>query len=198
MDLKIDMSGAGIEATLYLEGSKTKSTSVFIADSLTLGKPANFMMRHTDADHTYISEVYAADFDTRNTRPVKQDVNAVGNHVEWTGAYGDVSDDSVATEIVSNVGGEKFSANVAAYPGPATPGGVNRVVAKIRATKGSSGPTNINPLVRIASTDYSAGNIDPATTLGVHYAEWSINPNTGVGWVSADMDTTEIGVEAIT
>jgi len=198
LDVKIDFGGAGITVTVYVEASLTPSTSVTIASSAALTNPANFQIVHTDSDHIYISELYAADFDTRNTRPVRQNIDASGNHSEWQGDETDVNDDDVGTSILA-LAGDKSSFNVEAYPGPATPAGINRVVAKIVATKGASGPTDINPFVRVAGADDSAGNIGPSAdpTQSTHYPEWSLNPDTGVGWVSADMDTTEIGVEAI-
>jgi len=197
-DLHVDRAGAGMTITLYENGSGTALATATITDTGTFGTPAMFQMAHLDHDDAYFSELYMADFDTRDTRPIRQNVNAVGNHTAWDGAFGNVSDESIMTSIKEATATGKESYNVETYAGPATLAGISRVAIKLRASKGASGPSNINPLVRIGGTDYSAGNIGPTTTPLIYFAEFLQNPDTSVDWVKADLDTTEIGVEAIT
>ena len=86
--------------------------------------------------------------------------------------------------------------NIEAYPGPASPAGINRVVVKVIGSRGATGPQDIDPFVRIDGTDYSAGDLGVTESSLPHYGEWLINPDTAVDWVNADLDTTEIGLEA--
>jgi len=198
MDMSIDMSAGGITINLYLDGSGTAAVTHTNADAGTRTKPVTINLRNLDTDHVYTSELYVADFDTRDTRPVKQMPDAVGNYTDWLGGYSELGDEEVMTCADGVANGDKVSVNVATYGGPATPAGIKSVVLKSVVSKGATGPQNVDPFVRIAGTDYSAGSITPEDAPLAEYAEWLTNPNTAVDWVVADLDSTEIGLEVKT
>ena len=195
-DVKVDFT-TGIAVDVYLDGGAGSSLSASVASAGTRTKPIQFIVQNNDADDVYVSELYAADFDTRNTRPVKQVPDASGNYSAWIGGHAELGDEDILTAVVGEDVGDKLSVNLTAYPGPASPAGISRVVVKILGSKGSSGPGDANPFVRIGSTDYSAGDIGLSTTVLAHYAEWLNNPATSNPWATADLDTTEIGLEVV-
>jgi len=197
MDLIVDQTGSGCTASLYLDGSSTAVATHTNTDIEARTKPAQFQLMDYDVHHMYTSELYVADFDTRDTRPVKQVPDASGNYSAWVGGYGEFGDDDIMSAANAAAGGDKVSVNVEAYPGP-TAVSIDAVVLKTVCAVGSTGPSNIAPFVRIASTDYTAGNVNPDVYPSPSLVEYVTNPNTAVAWVEADLDTTEIGLEAKT
>lgn len=195
-DLKIDFT-AGIAIDLYLDGSGTPTISASVGDAGARTKPTTFVVTNKDSDHIYVSELYVADFDTRNTRPVKQVPDASGNYSAWAGGFSVLGDDDLMTAADGAVAGDKVSVNLEPYPGPPSPAGISRVVVKVIGSRGATGPQDIAPFVRIAGIDYSAGNLGVTEAPLAHYAEWAINPDTAAAWTTADLDTTEIGLEVI-
>lgn len=196
-DIKIDFT-TGITVDLHLDGSPLPTLSVNTAGAGTRTKPVSTILQTVDADNVYVSEFYVADFDTRNTRPVKQMPNAVGNYSAWNGGYAEMGDEDEMTAADGVTAGDKVSVNLETYPGPGSVGGIKMVVMKIVGSKGATGPQDIDPFVRIAGTDYSAGNIGVTETPLSYYAEFANNPNTSVPWTTGDLDTTELGLEAKT
>lgn len=200
IDLMIDMGGAGHTVDIYINGAGTPTATVTVADSGTRGKPVTMDWGQDDYDKVcWISEFYVADFDTRNTRPIKQVVDGAGNHSAWTGGFAELGDEGIVTGAKGAANGDKVSMTLTAYPGPSSPAGINRVVYKMIASKGSSGPANINPLVRIGGVDYSAGNLTLIANVPIPaYAEFLLNPDTTAAWGTAELDTMEVGLQAVT
>lgn len=194
-DVELDYT-TGISMKLYVEGGTTPLLVANLGSAGTRGKPTTFIVENYDADDVYVSELYVAEFDTRNTRPVKQQPNAVGNYSEWNGGYSELGDENIGTAADGAAAGDKVSVNLEAYPGPASPAGINRVVLKVIGSKGATGPSDIAPFVRIAGVDYTAGDLGVTETPLPYYAEFAENPNTTAPWTTADLDTTEAGLEA--
>jgi len=197
VDIRVEMD-TGTDVKLYMDGGRYPFLHGSVADKGTRGKPAQLVYQNWDSAAMWMSETYVADFDTRGTRMVKQLVDAVGTHTDWAGGYSELGDENMATGADGAAAGDKVSVNVEAYPGPASLGGINRVLAKVTGSRGAAGPQKIDPFVRIASTDYSAGDIGPVEVPLAYIAEWAINPNTGAEWGTAALDTTEFGLEAKT
>lgn len=197
-DIKITMTNPGILAEMFVNGSASPGFTISVADHGGRTKPATFVLQSYDSDDTYTSEVYVADFDTRNTRPVKQVPDADGFHSDWTGGWAALGDEDVMTAADGVLVGDKVSVNLDGYPGPASPGGIKAVVIKIASSKGATGPQNLAPFVRIAGTDYSAADLPITEDMAVSLTEFALNPATSLPWSTADLDTTEIGLEAKT
>lgn len=197
-DIKIDLSGSSLVVSLYVDGGASPTLEVTVPTSNT-GNPTQIHIISKDAEDCYTSELYVADYDTRNTRPVKQVPNATGNHSAWQGGFADLGDEKVGTGVVGNTAVDKLTMNLEAYPGPSSPAGIKEVVVKMVGAKGATGPSNIRPMVRISSTDYFEANLNPTQEVPLAmYATWTQNPNTAAPWSVADLDTTEFGVEAVT
>lgn len=196
-DMKVDLTGSSLVVSLYFDGG-VEPTLISTVPTSNGIKPGGFKVQINDSDDIYTSELYVADFDTRNTRPVKQTPDATGNHSAWTGGFSELGDEVVGTAAEGAANGDKVSVNIEGYPGPTSLGGVNRVVLKIVGSHGVSGPQNLDPFLRIGGVDYSAGNLNLTLGTIAMYAEFDINPATSLPWGSADMDTTEIGLEAKT
>jgi hypothetical protein len=197
-DVKIDITTT-MAIDIYEEGggSPIRSASIALGTSAKPGQMS--LTQYDNFRDLYTSEVYMADYDTRNTRPVKQKVNATGNYSAWTGGFAEVSDGDVSTAASGAAGADKLSMNLITYPGPASPTGIKEVVVKMMASKGASGPANIRAMCRISSTDYFSGNLSPVQGVPQNvYATFALNPNTSAAWATADLDTTEFGVEAVT
>lgn len=197
-DMRIDTSGSGLTIDLYLDGGTTPSMTGTVADRGARTKPALFLVRNVDSADFYVSELYMADFDTRNTRPVKQTPDAVGNYTGWTGGWAELGDEDILTAADGINVGDKVSVNLDAYPGPASPGGILAVVVKTSASRGLTGPQNLAPFVRIGGVDYAGSDLNVNNAVENHYTEFDINPGTSLPWTTADLDTMEIGLEAKT
>lgn len=194
-DVKIDFA-SGIAVDLYLDGGVSPTLSASVGSAGERGKPTTFVVQNNDSNAVYVSELYVADFDSRNTRPVKQVPNATGNYSAWSGGYAELGDEDLMTAADGASASDKVSVNLEAYPGPSSPAGISRVVVKIIGSKGATGPQDIAPFVRIGGTDYSASDLGVTETPLPYYAEWATNPDTAAEWTTANLDTTEIGLEA--
>jgi hypothetical protein len=149
-------------------------------------------------DDWYISEMMVADEDTRGLRLATLIPDAVGGETSWSGAFGDVTDRADGSAISSATAAQRTSFNVGAYGGPATPTAVRGVFVQCWATAGASGPTQIEPFLRISATNYDSTTIVAPTFEKQVIGEWATNPNTAVAWVGADFASLEIGVESVT
>lgn len=199
MDIKIVVDATDITCSVYVDGDPSPMTVSTLPVNNRV-QPARFVLTQQDVNRpTYISELYVAEYDTRNTRPVRQIPNAVGNYTEWNGAYSEIGDDNLATFISSASGGQKLTANITAYRGPASPSGIKEVIIKTQASKSASGPSDVRTMVRIGGVDYFGPNLNtPLDDAGVTYTPFVNNPDTAVPWTTGDIDTTEFGVESIT
>lgn len=88
----------------------------------------------------------------------------------------------------------KESWTLSAYAGPATSSGVRAVVNKLLASAGASGPTQMTPFIRHAATDVDGAVFTPDGKI--HMEVMDTNPQTTLGWDTADLAALEVGVKS--
>ena len=64
----------------------------------------------------------------------------------------------------------------------------------MRSSDGTSGPSNIQPVVRVGSTDYSATAIPQSIGAQTYQYWWYSNPATSAGWTTGDINATGFNV----
>ncbi len=166
--------------------------------------PQGFLMQHFDfssngtADYWY-SEVMLATEDTRGLRVATLTPNADGDATaDWAGDFNNILDKGDGTGITTDTATDREDWNLSAYNGPASPTSIRGVFSQMWAHPGTTGPSKIDPYVRISSTNYDAAiDVTPEFRTPV-VAEWAVNPNTAVDWIDTDFAALIAGVEAVT
>ena len=93
--------------------------------------------------------------------------------------------------------GDKESWTLSAYAGASSPASIRGLVTKYMASKGTTGPQNIEPLVRLSSTDYLKSPVSPDNISAI-YADWTVNPATSAAWATSDLTSIQVGVRSAT
>ncbi len=154
---------------------------------------------HEDTgDASYYSEVMVADEDTRGLRLAELAGDSAGNGIAWTGDYTDVVERGDGKAMYSTVAAERESWGLSTYAGAASPTAVRGVFVQAYGKAGTSGPSKIDPYLRVNSTDYDASlDVAPDPSIPT-IAEWANDPDTAIGWDTADFATIESGIQSIT
>lgn len=148
------------------------------------------------------SEMIFADGSTLGMRLATLVPNGNGANTAWTGTYADVDEadpndaDFISSATATQI--ETFtlsdlSANAAALTPVA-------VINSARARNGSTGPQNIDLVVRTASTDYFSASVAGLNTsfASGYQNVWMTNPNTASPWSVSDINGLEIGDRSAT
>lgn len=153
------------------------------------------------------SEMIVSTRDTRNMSLVTQAPTAIGNSNAWTGGtvanisanfYGTTSDINPFSTSNVNVLQEFTVA-------PSLPAGnfsVLSVVQTARITLGSSGPGNIQLVVRTGGADFTSSNITVPSAWTTVTNAWDTNPNTSAPWAASELagssTSFNMGLKSIT
>jgi hypothetical protein len=197
-DVKVEADGTDITVEFYQNGVLT--TSITYASAL---KPDSISFDHYDlvwntGSHDYrYSEVIITDNEpTLGWRLATLEPAAFGTHTAWAGNIAALASIGDGNSISSEVVGDKQSWTLSAYNGPATTSGVRAVVNKYIGNTGPSGPGNLIPFIRDNAVDVDSAAYTPDGTL--HMEVLDNNPETTVGWDTADLATLEIGIKSET
>lgn len=203
-DIQITSNSTSIIINVYSNGTLVSSATAANSSGLK-GKPA-FVSWPFDNSHFHssgttilsLSEVVATDGEsTVGWRVAALKPNANGANTAWLGSVTDIQTVGDGLAITSGTAGQRESWTLSAYAGASSPSSIRGLVAKIRGSKGSSGPGKITPMVRFSSTNYDKTALTPDGTVPI-YADWTTNPNTGVSWTTGDLATVEMGVLSAT
>jgi hypothetical protein len=148
---------------------------------------------------TYFSQVGIRDVSTIGCRFMTRYPSGAGATSSWTGAYTDIDElvNSDADFILSSTNDQ---ISTFAQTGPTITGyTVSAVGVYVRAKRGSSGPANIRPVLRVSGTDYDSGSnqslTEGYTAVGTI---WETNPATTAAWLNTAIDALQPGVRART
>lgn len=167
------------------------------------GKPNNFVFyqdsitgQTSGTATVYYSEVIVSEDSTIGARLAKLDPTTNGDLTDWNGGASDLTDDDLATKVTSNTTGDQFTVNLSTYNGPSSPAAIRSVIVSSRVSAGLSGPTGIEHLLRISSTNYNGANkvVDEPSQLIL--TEWETNPNTSSAWATGDLSSLQSGAES--
>jgi len=197
IDIKV-VVGANITMECYINGA-LQSTATAANTGGKLG-PTVFMMQHEGmvntygGDSFYYSEFIITDNEsTLNWRIATLVPAAQGTYDQWNGTFADVVSLNDGLSINTAVANQKESWTLTAYNGPATTSGVRSILNAYNANIGIAGPTQLTPFIRHAATDVDGITIAPD---GMTFEDLTVNPQTGLGWDTADLATLEIGVKS--
>ncbi len=146
-----------------------------------------------------ISEVIIADEQTINMRCATLVPNGNGNQSEWTGDFTNVDE---ITDSAGDVLRTAIDDNVEMMEATDYGGDVNLVVIAVsvtaQAVRGASGPQNLQIGVREGSSEVFSANKALTAVYTPYNEKFLVNPDTGIAWTVAELDTLESGVKSIT
>lgn len=193
-------AGANLEMSVYLNGVLQMTATAANTGGLSAPRQINF--DHEDmvfsATDTNLRFYYSEFIITDNESTVGWHLatltpNANGNYTNWDGGFADIQDVNDGLAISVQTANQRQSWTLSSYGGPATTSAVRAVINSFNgnAGAGGTGPQNIAPFIRHASTDVDGSNL----TLGqTNMVEYTVNPQTSLAWDTADLATLEVGV----
>jgi len=193
-------NGGNTTLDVYVGGAliySISATNTTSGDLVTMNFTHHDMSFQSTGTQFWYSEVMVADEDTRGLRVATLEPDGVGGETAWAGDWNDILERADGLAISSDTAAQRESWTLSAYGGPATPTAVRGVFSQMWAHAGSTGPTQVDPFVRISGVNYDIGvpvAPDFATPI---IGEWATNPATGVDWVGGDFAALEAGVESV-
>lgn len=189
-DIYVDYSASGT-LTFYQNGTQivTYSGDVTTDGQTSLAKVG--LTQIWDANNiTYASmysQVIVATTDTRSMKLATIQPVANGNVMQWTGAVSDVNETTLsdATAITSGT-----SDQLAQFTVPSLPSGtfgVEAIVQSVRASRGSTGPQNLQFVARTGGSDYTSSSQSLITSYQNYQYLWATNPATGSAWTTSEI-----------
>lgn len=202
-DIRLAVDNSNITLDVYMNGVLVSTATAANSTGLK-GKP-----KFCAEQNTYVynkssgtnfpishSEMVATDGEsTIGWRVAKLAPAGNGANTAWTGDFNDLATLYDGNMISDGTVGDKESWTVNSYAGAASPASIRGLVVKYSASKGTSGPQNIEPLVRLSLTDYLKSPVSP-NNVDVIYADWTVNPATSSPWSTSDLSGIQIGVRA--
>jgi hypothetical protein len=204
-DIQLVVNSTNIILNVYMNGTLVSSATAANSTGLK-GKPRYLEELNTNTYNkssgtTYViahSELVVTDNEsTVGWRIATLKPNANGGNTAWSGDFNDLVTIGDGTAISSATVGDKENWGLSAYGGPSSPSSIRGVVVKLAASKGTTGPQNIEPSLRISSTDYFKSPVSP-DNINPIYADWTLNPATSAAWATGDLSTTQPGVRSAT
>ena len=204
-DIQLTVNTSNIILNVYMNGVLVSSATAANSTGLK-GKPKFVQEQNTNTFNKSSgttfpiahSELVATDSEsTIGWRVAALRPTGNGANTAWLGDFNDIASIGDGAAISSATVADKESWTVNAYAGPASPSSIRGLVTKYVGSKGTSGPQNIEPLVRLSSVDYMKTPVTPDNTNPI-YADWTANPATSAPWATADLTSIQIGVRAAT
>ena len=188
-DIHVNYAVSG-QFELYYNGDLILSYSGDLTtNSLTAVNQVYFASLHDQfsVNYSHYSEVILSTTDTRSWRMATIQPSANGNTMSWTGAVGDVNEVSLsdATAIVSGTADQLAQFTVPSLPTGSF--GVEAVIQSVRASRGSTGPQNLQFSVRTGGSDYTSSSQSLTTSYANYSKIWSTNPGTSAAWTTSDI-----------
>lgn len=204
-DLRLQVDSSTIQLDVYQNGTLVSTASAANTSGLK-GKPKFFQEQNSyvynKSSGTSVpiahSEMVATDGEsTIGWRIARLAPAADGANTAWLGGYTDIQTPYDGNMISSDTVAQKESWTVGAYAGASSPASIRGLVTKYSASKGTSGPQNLEPLVRLSSVDYIKSPV-AVNNVDAIYADWTVNPATSAAWATADLSGIQIGVRSAT
>lgn len=203
LDMFVNYAVAGA-CQVYVDGTKiidyagdVTTDSATTLSGFALGTP----VVDGATGQTFWSECIVSDSDTRGLSLATLPPLAAGNTAAWTGAVTDVNETTLSdTTVITSATAaqvEEFTVTPPAVITGTVP--IRAVVVAARASKGATGPQNLQAVVRTGAADFTSANLAVTTALARVAANWATNPNTGLAWTAADLTAAgfNIGLKSI-
>lgn len=197
IDIHVEISGSDMTISFY--------TNEVLDQTHTAGRGSatafsGVRLEHNDMSrfggYVSYSEFLAATVDTRGMRVCTMLPSADGTETDFDGDYTALLSPFDANSALGFNNGDISTFEIENYSGAASPSSIDFVVLKHLTRKGSSGPQNAKPVVRVGSTNYEGSQFSPENEFGL--AVWDENPDTNAGWTVSDVNALEIGMKAET
>lgn len=143
------------------------------------------------------SEVVVADESTIGWRVHMFDLDGDGGANEWDGDYQNIQEYRDGAAVATDTADERQVATLSAY-GAAAGATVSRVIVQARAKAGATGPQNLDGVVRIAGTNYDAGDAKAPAVAAPTVFEFANDPSTSAAWNTTQFADLEAGVKSVT
>lgn len=134
---------------------------------------------------SYYTQVIVATTDTRNAHLITLEPDAVGNAMNWAGAFTDIDETGLdhSDNISSDVTGELAQFTV---PVPLPTGSYSAIafVQNAWIRRSATGPQNVRFLVRTGGADYTSADVTLDTAYGFHSQIWNLNPAISANWTT--------------
>lgn len=185
-------------ARLYVNGSLVATASTNAA----LPRPAFITwdwdnVFNTGSGESYVSEIVATDNEqTLGWRVAKLTPGAAGVLTQWTGDVANLDDATRNTSVTSDIVGQRLDFAFSNYLGAPTTNRIRGVFVKSNARRGPTGPNTLKHFLRRGGVNYdNAANhaLDPVVNRIV-ISDFSVNPETGLAWNSADINGFTAGL----
>lgn len=150
---------------------------------------------------SYWSEIILGTDDTRNMGLVTLPPAANGNAFAWSNSYANVDETSIDdTDTCTSSSANDIMQTTVTSSGVTGNPAVKAVCVSARASKGGTGPQNIQASVRTNSNNYFSSSIALPASYGRVANIWETNPNTSVAWTAGDLTAAgfNIGLKSIT
>jgi hypothetical protein len=204
IDLFVNYSTSG-QATLYVNGVSVADTLTGVNVTTDSATSLSYVYFGAAGASDYIwSEMIVADSDTRPAHLWLMNSNTAGNAQTWTGTATSVNKPVIndTTYISAASAGliEEFKTGGIAFPSGTW--AVAAVVMSSRALGGSAGgPTRVEYVTRVGSTDYVGGTWTPPVGSFGNNSNYiqATNPGTGSAWLPSDLTaaTFNYGIESV-
>jgi len=142
----------------------------------------------------FLSNVLVSDQDTRGRRFRILRPTGAGALATAEGGHSELGDGDPATFAYARAAGDAVTSTLT--PGASPPGTIGKIILASYARNAveTPNPATVVNRLRIASTDYDATGLSPASgSTEALRSEWALNPATGVPWTWADLASLEIG-----
>ena len=149
------------------------------------------------ANGVSFSEIIVATEDTRPLRVHGMYATAAGTNTAWTGDNTAVDEATFDDTdfIESGTADQKESYACTDLSAVADNFSVRAVALNARALRDTTGPQNMELLVRSGGTDYTSGNVSGLTTSFAPFSYiWATDPATAAAWTTSGVNAAEIGV----
>lgn len=198
LETNLDANPNNHRETLYVNGSITAQSQQNGGGG---GSPARFEFGGTDfllPDEYWVSNVRVTDENPVGTKFKVMGPTGAGNYSDFVGGHEELGDFLATTVAYAESNGDRVSATLT--PGSLPPGTLTKtmVASTVRSTGPGADPSQIGVFVRIGSTDYDGGLIQPGATILPIVEEYTVNPATGLPWEWSDFNGLEIGLRAAT
>ena len=203
VDLHIVMHETTGTLTAYVNGTEQTGATYGPADTILRGESTADEVRFGNGDAgavSYTSACFVSDTDSRAIEYVQTAIDGAGAETDWTGAYTDIDEAgvNVGDLIQAANNAEKATYTFAALPTFSSAYTVVGIGVTARATRGSTGPQNLQLAIRENVTNGFSGNKALTDFWEEHHHFFALNPDTASAWTFAEADAAEVGVQAIT
>jgi hypothetical protein len=130
--------------------------------------------------------------------------NANGDRSEMTGSDGNSTDNYLLVDEVPYSTADYVDGDVAAEGDlyniqslGSTPATIFAVQNTVIAAKDDAGARSIKPIIKIGGTTYNGATTALSTAYDSYMTIYETNPNSGVAWTNANVDSLQIGAETV-